>query len=444
MKVRPLLVHSLVFSVAVLLGGCTIHLGPLDESDEVEPREPSILPGPEQPQGEEEVLDEAQQARKDEADRYVAQVIYQGAPIVRTIQLQSGDIIDGIDRDRLPRLPYELPQLPGTPGELPSGEELGLMDVDQIPELAELVATTAPFYRPTFWPYILGETDTTSIEDYLDRFQVGGAPSGEAHLYAGLVSSEPNRGVSGFMNQFRPEVAPGSFSLLEFAVACPADGPVEEMIGVVISADKVNGFGKNGKALTDGEPRMHVEYARSKDGQVKYTWDGLDGQFVPNPFRRYRPGQIVPVSEPGGTQVEHLLSIFQTPTGDWWLAYQHDLLGYYPASLFTMLNGGACWSAWYGEVARLGPAPGYENANGAIKTTMGTGRPADAGPQHAASIRNPLYYDPLWFGVEPDDDESLWMTPYKPTCYSRSRRLNGTFYLGGSGGEEPGCQWPSP
>jgi Neprosin len=322
--------------------------------------------------------------------------------------------------------------------------ELGLSDLDQVPELRDLVDTAAPFQRPTFWPYVLGETDATSIEDYLDRYQVGGAPSGEAHLYAGLTSDKPNRGVSGFMNQFRPEVAPGSFSLLEFAVVCPADGPVEEMIGIVISADKVNGFGKNGKALTDGEPRLHVEYARTKGGQIKYTWDGLDGQFVSNPFRRYRPGQIVPVSEPGGTQVEHLLSIFQVPTGDWWLAYQHDLLGYYPASLFTMLNGGACWAAWYGEVARLGSASRYENANGAIKTEMGSGQYAAAGPQNAASIRNPLYYDPLWFGVEPVDNDFTVMRPNVLSCYSRSKMDNGIFYLGGPGGKEPGCQWPSP
>jgi hypothetical protein len=444
MKVVQRLDRSLVFSAAVLLGGCTIHLGPLDERDEAEPREPSVLPAPEQPQGDEEVLDRAQQARKDEADRYVAEMVYQGAPIIRTIQLPSGDIIDGIDRALLPAIPYELPQLPGMPGELPAGGELGLTDVEQVPELLDLVTTAAPFYRPTFWPYVLGETDATSIEDYLDRFQVGGAPSGEAHLYAGLVSPEPNRGVSGFVNQFRPEVAPGSFSLIEFAVACPATGPVEEMIGVVISIDKVNGFGKNGKALTDGEPRLHVEYARPKGGQVKYTWDGLDGQFVPNPLRRYRPGQIVPVSEPGGTQVEHLISIFQVPTGDFWIAYQHDLLGYYPASLFTMLNGGACWSAWYGEVARLGPAPGFENAHGAIKTGIGSGQYAEAGHQQAASVRNPLYYDLLWFGVEPSDDQRLWMKPYEPTCYNRSEMKNRTFSLGGPGGKEPGCQWPSP
>jgi hypothetical protein len=167
--------RSPVLFVAVLLGGCTIHLGPLDENDEAEPPKSSVLPGPEQPQGDEEVLDNAQQARKDEADRYVAEVIYRGAPILRTIQLASGDIVDGIDRAMLPAIPYELPQLPGTLGELPAGGELGLTDVEQVPELAELVATAAPFYRPTFLPYILGETDATSIEDYLDRYQVGGA-----------------------------------------------------------------------------------------------------------------------------------------------------------------------------------------------------------------------------------------------------------------------------
>jgi hypothetical protein len=444
MKVLRLRDLSLLFSAALFLGGCTIHLGPLDERDEAEPREPSVLPAPEHPQGDEEVLDDAQQARKGEADRYVAEVIYQGAPIVRTIQLPSGDIIDGIDRVLLPAIPYELPQLPGTPGGLPAGGELGLTDIEQVPELAELVATAAPFYRPTFWPYILGETDATSIEDYLDRYQLGGAPSGEARLYAGLVSKAPNRGVSGFMNQFRPEVAPGSFSLLEFTVACPADGPPQEQIGVVISVDRVNGFGKNGDALTDGQPRLHVEYARPKGGQVKYTWDGLDGQFVPNPFRRYRPGQIVPVSEPGGTQVEHLISIFQVPTGDWWIAYQHDLLGYYPASLFAQLSGGACRSAWYGEVARLGRASGFENANGAIKTEMGSGQYAATGPRHAASVRNPLYYDLLWFGIEPEDNDFTVMKPDEPLCYSRTPMQNGIFSLGGPGGKEPGCKWPSP
>jgi hypothetical protein len=200
---------------------------------------------------------------------------------LRLLAAQRFDVvIDGLDRAWLPAIPYALPQLPGALEEtgLPLGGELGLTDVEQLPELAELVTTAAPFYRPTFWPYVLGETDATSIEDYLDRYQVGGAPNAPQRLYAGLVSKEKNRGVSGLMNRFRPEVAPDSFSVLEFTVACPAEGPAQEQIGVVISVDKVSGFGKNGRALTDGQPRLHVEYARSKGGRVKYVWDELDGQ----------------------------------------------------------------------------------------------------------------------------------------------------------------------
>jgi len=300
-----------------------------------------VLPKPDHPTGEEPVLDQAQQARKEESERYVAEVIYKGSPIAQTIQLPSGDIIDGVERAMLPALPYALPPLPWLPQDvtLPQGVELGLTDIEQIPALADLVATAAPFHRPTFWPYILGETDATSIQDYLARYQVAGQPAGN-RLYAGLVSKEPTRGVSGYMNQFRPEVALGSFSLLEFSVDCPADGPEQEMVGVVISVDKANSFGRSQPPLTDGEPRLHIEYARTQGGKAQYAWDGLDGEFVANPFRRYRPGQIVPVSALGGEQVEHLIAIFQSPTGDWWIAYRQELLGYYPAKLFTTLQGG--------------------------------------------------------------------------------------------------------
>jgi hypothetical protein len=61
------------------------------------------------------------------------------------------------------------------------------------------------------------------------------------------------------MNQFHPRVEQGSFSLMEFAVFCPAigsdQGPVQEMIGIVISVDKVNAEGRG------GEPRLHIEVA---------------------------------------------------------------------------------------------------------------------------------------------------------------------------------------
>jgi hypothetical protein len=306
-----------------------------------------------------------------------------------------------------------------------------------------LIAT--PFLRPTFWPYISGETDATSIEDYLARYQMPGQPVAADRLYAGLRSNEPSRGVSGYVNQFRPEVADDSFSLIELTVACPAEGPVQEQVGVVLSVDKVNAFGKNQQTLTDNELRLHIEYDNAK---INYSWDNLDGQFVANPFRRHQPGEIVPASELDETMVEHLLAIFQSPTGDWWIAYNGDLLGYYPASLFAMLNEGGCTSAWYGEIARLRPNtpnPGWP------KTQMGSGEFAEAGLLYAAHVRDPKYYGLTWAPVTPTEDLpfSQAMKPNKPLCYNRSELTyidppwNSIFlFLGGPGGKNPGCTWP--
>ncbi len=248
------------------------------------------------------------------------------------------------------------------------------------------------------------------------------------------------------MNQFQPEVAPESLSLIEFTVGCPAGTP-SEMVGVAISVDRANVGGRNAQGLFDGLPRLHVEYANSKSGQMKYVWDGLDGSFVANPFRRVRPGQAVPVSVLGGAQVEHLLTIFQSPTADWWIAYNQDLLGYYPAGLFTLLNGGACEARWYGEV--YNPHP--ENKV-AVKTEMGSGKFAEVGRPDVAYVRNPMYYDTSWFSVEPQD--IIFAQPFEASCYTRSplepdpASGGHLFTLGGpggkAGGKDSGCQWPFP
>lgn len=173
---------------------------------------------------------------------------------------------------------------------------------------------------------------------------------------------------------------------------------------------------------------------RTLNGIRTFVWDELDGGFVGNPFRRHRPGEKVPFSVAGGTQIEHLMAIFQAPgTGDWWIMYNGDLLGYYPATLFTMLNGNACGSAWYGEVFnwKLDPT---------IKTEMGSGKFAETGMLNAAYVRNPTYYDLSWWNVEPEDD--LLQGPYEPLCYDRSQLWEGVLFLGGPGGKNPGCKWP--
>ena len=371
----------------------------------------------------------------------MAEVIYKGATITQTIQLPSGDIVDGLDRATLPALTVEIPPLPWSPQDLalPPGVELGLSAVDQIPELAALVNSAAPFYRPTFWPYVLGETDATSIEDYLDRYQVGGAPTG-THRYAGFISKKPAMGILGFMNQFRPQVGEGSFSLLEFAVACPAEGDVQEMVGVVISVDKVNPFSASHRRLTDDTPRMHVEHAHRKGGKLTYSWDNLDGAFVNFDKNHTLLNQPVSFSTLGGPQVEHPAAIFQNSTKDWWIAFGTELVGYYPAKLFTTLSGGACRTTWYGEV--------YQDTKAKVKTEMGSGRFAEKRRPSAAYVRTPSYYDLSWLWMAPQ--KLFVMEPAVSTCYSQTPLepdvlpFDNIFFLGGPGENDTGCHWPSP
>ena len=125
--------------------------------------------------------------------------------------------------------------------------------------------------------------------------------------------------------------------------------------------------------------------------------------------------------------------------GDWWIAYDHELLGYYPASLFKSLNGPACKSTWYGEVFIKDP-----QNNPAANAEMGSGMsPAEADVPNVAYLRDLKQYDPYWVGLEPNDDSTLWMTPSVPSCYTRSTMSNGVIKLGGRGRGAPGCLWPS-
>jgi hypothetical protein len=148
---------------------------------------------------------------------------------------------------------------------------------------------------------------------------------------------------------------------------------------------------------------------------------------------------VLPAPDDGTTDEPPLNEAQQArlEEAEWYIAtiitYNGEWLGYYPASLFTMLNGGACGAAWYGEV--LDSKPGST----AIKTEMGSGKFVEAGLYNAAYVRNPTYLDLAWNPMEPED----WaMNPYAPLCYDRSILWEHYIYLGGPGGKNPACQWP--
>jgi len=434
----------LLLALALVSSACTITIGPYDEAEEPGPRNTSALPSlpePDNAQGEPWNLTPEQQTRREEADRYVLEEVYKGYTILRTVQDEHGDILDWIASDTMEQLPY-LPELPWTPDQLvlPDGVELAESELEKHPELFGPVGST-PFHRPMYWGYVLGETGATSIEDYLDNHQVHGQLAAERRLYAGLISDAPNRGLSGYMNQFAPRVEDQSFSLMEFAVACSAapGEPAQELIGVVISVDKANGFGPNMYLHQDGKARLHVEFYRPVNGKLDFVWDINKPGFVPNPASLYTLNSVVPVSTPGGAQVEHRVDIFQVPpTGDWWIAYNGWFLGYYPGNLFTLLNKGACTANWYVEVLDQKPGTAW------VQTEAGTGKYGhEAVPGEAAWVRQPFYWDMNWLLQEPKSDQL--MEPGNDKCYTRSilidlgPLLGKRFLAGGPGGYNPLC-----
>jgi len=411
---------------SVLTGGCTITFGPFD-GDSI--GEGEHLPEPDIWREDPPTLTEEQQVRQVEVDAYLVDQ-YRDYTIVTTTQGYSGDIIDWVDSSLL-SIPYEIPALPWTAADLqpPPGVALALTELDLFPELRGPEGT-APLHRPDFSAYVMGESGAISLQDYLENSQVFGRPAGDSRLYAGLNSLQQNNGVSGTVNVFNSEVEKGTFSLVELMVACPLMGEVQEQIGVVIAVDRVN-------SIVDAQPRLHVEYLRQVGGKLKGIWDQKESGFVPFPLREHSPGEVVPVSMVGGAQVEHRLDIFQVPTGDWWIGYNGRLLGYYPANLFTMLNGGACRSAWYSEV--------YDGTPTDWTTTdMGSGQLAAAGLNFSAYVRQPKYRFPYWVDFEATAGMTLEANPYVEQCYTRSVMLNNDslgahFFYGGPGGDAPGC-----
>lgn len=406
------------------------------------------LPDPDTWVSEPPPLDNTQQARQAEVDAHLAE-LYKDRPIVATKQGYSGDIVDWIDSSALP-LPDELviPPFPIEALATQAGVELPQSELDRFPELLGPPGTT-PQLRPDFSDYVLGNTGASSLRDYLDHHQVFGMPADQDRLYAGIDYVGPNQGVAAIINHFGGEVEEDTFSLVEMAVACPADGPVEELIGIVLSIDR-----KNFKGALDKEqasrPRIHVEYVRTENGKLKGVWDLREEVFEPNrldmqnwpsqipiPLRTVLGGEIT-VSTINGAQYEHTMGIFRIPSGSWWILYRNQILGHYPAKLFKLLSKGACRAHWYEEIYDGTPANW-------TTTDMGSGEFAEAGPGRADYIRRMMYLDPFWAAHEVTELNSTDSRPYEPNCYSRSlmksEPLTGRLiFCGGPGSNAPLCK----
>jgi len=446
------MLRSAVFALTLLLpfnSACVIVLGdgsgPSGGSATEGAGPASVLPEPEQWRVPPIELTPEQQRRKDEADAYIAQHVYKGRPIEKTVQGYSGDILDYIE---IPPLDVPIPELPPLweNAALPEGVTLSLTEVEQYPELWG-PTDAAVFNRPDFWRYIMEDTGATSIEDWIANYQVPGLPDEPDRLYAGLSVVAPNRGASARINQFKPEVADRSFSVIEMAVRCPATGPVTEFIGLLLTVDRAN----LAADLLTNNPRLRlrVEYWHDVNGKLEGSYD-LGGAHFTTLYPDGTPivaqaavGEpLATVSVPGGPQVETWLAWVMDLDGNWWAFYNGQTLGYYPADLFTTLKQGACAVQYYGKVIDRTPNDGW------VPTEMGSGQFATAPAGHVAWVREPKYLDMNWLVRDPQNDGfEYWSKPYEPSCYTRSSMVDlgmpwQYFLLGGPGGTDPLCKKP--
>jgi hypothetical protein len=431
-------------AIACLLPGCVIVLGdgvgPGDGSGEVASTSsssggdghPSMLPEPEEWRVDAPFLTPDQQNRKLEADAYIANVIYKGRPIEKTVQGYSGTIYDYI---KVPPLDIEIPDIQGLlPGAPSDGIQLGLTEVEKYAELWGPVDSTV-FVRTDFSKYIMEDTGATSVEDWLDNYVIQGIPNDPNRLYAGLNIPAANKGVFARINAFAPEVEKGSFSVIELAVACPAEGVHTEMVGIMLTMDWVN---------YDVPPKLSVdvEWQRVTNGVKEGSYGRAGGYFTEPWIRATDVGAPVDqerISVRGGEQWEHALMIVMNPAGDWLFSYNYEILGYYPGSMFKTLNKGACRAHSYAEVYNPHPSQGW------ARTEMGSGQFPNAPPGHVAWIRQIRYFDANYWPMEPpSDDVALWSKPHDPVCYDRLPLANQgsagpVMMFGGPGGKDPVC-----
>ncbi|KAG2326145.1 hypothetical protein Bca52824_008873 [Brassica carinata] len=113
----------------------------------------------------------------------------------------------------------------------------------------------------------------------------------------------------------------------------------------------------------------------------------------------------------------------------WWLQINKELVGYWPAKLFSSLGKGATEVLWGGEIVN-------EKTGGKhTSTDMGSGHFANEGYRKASYFRNLMTVDKTNTLREP---QGVYPTVTNDNCYSIKEGRNGTswgfnFFYGGPG-----------
>ncbi|KAM6598795.1 hypothetical protein CsatA_018404 [Cannabis sativa] len=118
---------------------------------------------------------------------------------------------------------------------------------------------------------------------------------------------------------------------------------------------------------------------------------------------------LEPISNYDGKQIFINVTIEQhKESGEWWLTFQNEAIGYWPNSIFTRLGNGANSLCWGGEIVNDEPN-GHHS-----ETQMGSGHFPDEGYTKSSCFTNVMYKDDSQTFKDADN-----LTTYvtKPLCY---------------------------
>ncbi|XP_047072191.1 uncharacterized protein LOC124681300 [Lolium rigidum] len=191
----------------------------------------------------------------------------------------------------------------------------------------------------------------------------------------------------------------------------------------------------------DSRPRLFT-YWTSDAYEATGCYNALCPGFVQTSSRVAIGASISPVSSLAGEQYDMTLLVWKDPKlGNWWLSYgdggASQLVGYWPAELFTHLSGHATMVEWGGEVVNTSPGGAH------TATQMGSGRFAAEGFGRASYFRNLETVD-AGNSLAPVSLDALQTLAEDGGCYDIRKAYDdrdgwGTHFYYGGPGHNPAC-----
>ncbi|CAM0911505.1 unnamed protein product [Alopecurus aequalis] len=191
----------------------------------------------------------------------------------------------------------------------------------------------------------------------------------------------------------------------------------------------------------DSRPRLFT-YWTSDAYEATGCYNALCPGFVQTSSRVAIGASISPVSSLAGEQYDMTLLVWKDPkVGNWWLSYgdggASQLVGYWPAELFTHLSGHASMVEWGGEVVNTSPGGAH------TATQMGSGRFAGEGFGRASYFRNLETVD-AGNSLTPVPLDAVQTLAEDGGCYDIRKAYDdrdgwGTHFYYGGPGHNPAC-----